>query len=76
MLPCTGLRIKLFGKENLAESELTSKNIADIEEPDYDGDWEEAVALINAAFRIWISDVILPVARMTPDDYSVKAVSA
>lgn len=64
-------------RDDLAEfSGLTPETIEDIEESDYDGDWDEAVALINRAFRVWVSDVIIPVARMTPDDYSVKAVSA
>jgi DNA-binding protein HU-beta len=64
-------------RDDLAEfSGLTPETIEDIEESDYDGDWNEAVALINRAFRVWVSDVIVPVARMTPDDYSVKAVSA
>ncbi len=64
-------------RDDLAEfSGLTAETIEDIEESDYDGDWDEAVASINRAFRVWVSDVIVPVARMTPDDYSVKAVSA
>ncbi len=64
-------------REDLAEfSGLTAEIVEGIEESDYDGDWDEAVALINKAFRVWVSDVILPVARMTPDDYSVKAVNA
>ena len=64
-------------REDLAEfSGLTPEVIEDIEESDYDGDWDEAVASINRAFRVWVSDVIVPVARMTPDDYSVRAVNA
>ena len=64
-------------REDLAQfSGLTPETIEDIEESDYDGDWDEAVALINRAFRVWVSDVIVPVARMTPEDYSVKAVNA
>jgi DNA-binding XRE family transcriptional regulator len=54
-------------------SGLTPESIEDIEETDYDGDWDGAVALINRAFRVWVSDVIVPVARMTPDDYSAQA---
>lgn len=64
-------------REDLAEfSGLTPETVEDIEESDYDGDWEEAVALMNKAFRVWVSDVILTVSRMSPDDHSVKAVSA
>ena len=64
-------------REDLAEfSGLTPEIIEDLEESDYEGDWNEAINLINRAFRSWVSDVIVPVAKMTPDDYSVKAVSA
>ena len=64
-------------REDLAEfSGLTPETIEDLEESDYDGDWDEAVNQINRGFRAWVSDVIVPVARMTPDDYAVKAVSA
>ncbi len=64
-------------REDLAEfSGLTPEIVEDIEESDYDGDWDEATAHINRAFHRWFTDVILPVARMKPDDYSVKAVSA
>ncbi|MBI4963052.1 MAG: hypothetical protein HY913_07245 [Desulfomonile tiedjei] len=64
-------------REDLAEfSGLTAEAIEDIEESDYDGDWDEAIERINGAFRLWVTDVILPVAQMTPDDYSVKAANA
>jgi len=64
-------------REDLAEfSGLTPEIIEDLEESDYEGDWNEAIDQINRAFRSWVSDVIVPVAKMTPDDYSVKAVSA
>ncbi|MGB6067704.1 MAG: hypothetical protein WBG50_23100 [Desulfomonilaceae bacterium] len=64
-------------REDLAEfSGLTPEAIEDLEETDYDGDWDEAVNKINRAFHCWVSDVIIPVARMTPDDYSVKVVNA
>jgi DNA-binding XRE family transcriptional regulator len=64
-------------REDLAEfSGLTAETIEDIEESDYDGDWDEAINQINRAFRCWVSDVIVPVAQMPPDDYSVKAVGA
>jgi len=72
------IRNKLhMGRKDLAEfSGLTPEIIEDIEESDYDGDWNEAIDKINRAFRQWFQDVILPAARLTPDDYSVKAVSA
>lgn len=64
-------------REDLAEfSGLTPETIEDLEETDYDGDWSEAIDKINSAFRQWFQDVILPAARMTPDDYSVKVVNA
>ncbi|MEW6350223.1 MAG: helix-turn-helix domain-containing protein [Thermodesulfobacteriota bacterium] len=72
------IRKKLhMAREDLAEfSGLTPEIVEDIEESDYDGDWDEAMAHINRAFHRWFTDVILPVAQMKPDDYSVKAVSA
>lgn len=64
-------------REDLAEfSGFTPEAIEDLEEADYDGDWNEAIDKINRAFRQWYQDVILPAARMTPDDYSVKTVNA
>jgi len=40
-------------RDDLAEySGLTPATIEDIEESDYDGDWEQAIALINKAFRV------------------------
>jgi DNA-binding protein HU-beta len=64
-------------REDLAEfSGLTPETIEDLEESDYDGDWEEAAGRINRAFHQWFTNVILPAAQMTPDDYSVKAVNA
>lgn len=64
-------------REDLAEfSGLTAETIEDIEESDYDGDWNEAIERINHAFRHWFTNVIVPAAQMKPDDYSVKAVSA
>jgi DNA-binding protein HU-beta len=64
-------------REDLAEfSGLTAEAIEDIEESDYDGDWNEAIERINHAFRHWFTDVIVPAAQMKPDDYSVKAVNA
>ncbi len=60
-------------RQDLAEfSGLTPGTIEDIEESDYGGDWDEAIDKINIAFRQWVHNVILPVARMTEDDYCVK----
>lgn len=72
------IRTKLpMTREDLAEfSGMTPDAIEDLEESDYDGDWEEAINLLNRAFRLWVTDVILPVAQMKPDDYSVKVVNA
>jgi len=64
-------------REDLAEfSGLTAEVIEDIEESDYEGNWDEAITRINRAFRQWFTEVILPVAQMKPDDFSVKAVNA
>lgn len=64
-------------REDLAEfSGLTPEIIEDVEESDYDGDWDEAIRKINVAFRMWISDVIIPIAKMPADDYSVSAETA
>ena len=64
-------------RDDLAEfSGLTPETVEDVEESDYDGDWNEAIARINHAFHHWFTNVILPAAQMKPDDYSVKAESA
>ncbi|MGO9122522.1 MAG: helix-turn-helix domain-containing protein [Desulfomonilaceae bacterium] len=64
-------------REDLAEfSGLTAETIEDLEETDYDGDWDEAIEKINSAFHHWFTGVILPAAQMKPDDYSIKAASA
>lgn len=64
-------------REDLAElSELTPEIIEDLEESDYDGDWDEAIRKVNQAFHNWFTNVILPAARMKPEDYSVKVASA
>jgi DNA-binding XRE family transcriptional regulator len=72
------IRNKLrMSREDLAEfSGLTPEAIEDLEESDYDGSWEDAISLINRAFERWIKEVVIPAARMTPDEYSIKAVSA
>ena len=72
------IRCKLhMTREDLAElSGMTPDTIEDIEESDYDGDWDEAITRINRAFHHWFTNVILPAAQMKPDDYSVKAVNA
>jgi hypothetical protein len=63
--------------EDLAElSGLTPEAIEDMEESDYDGDWDAAIDKINSAFRQWLHNVILPASRMTEDEYSVRALSA
>lgn len=60
-------------REDLAEScGLSEETIEDIEESDYDGDWDEAIRKVNEGFRNWFNNVILPAARMKPEDYSVE----
>ena len=72
------IRNKLhMSREDLATSSgLTPDIIEDLEESDYDGDWNEAIEKINRGFHHWFTNVILPAARMEPKDYSVKAVNA
>jgi DNA-binding XRE family transcriptional regulator len=72
------IRNKLhMSREELAEfSGLTPETVEDIEESDYDGDCKEAIGMINSAFRRWFQEVIQPAARMTEDEYSVKAANA
>jgi DNA-binding XRE family transcriptional regulator len=65
-----------MSREDLAEfSGLTSDAIEDLEESDYDGSWEDAVERINRAFQLWFANVILPTARLEPEEFSIKAVS-
>lgn len=64
-------------REQLAEfSGLSPESIEDIEESDYDGDWEEAITKINNGFHDWFANVILPASQMKPEEYSVKVVNA
>jgi len=64
-------------REELAEfSGLAPETIEDLEETDYDGDWNEAVDRINHAFHHWFTKVIVPAAQMQPDEYSIKVVNA
>jgi DNA-binding protein HU-beta len=66
-----------MSREDLAEfSGLTPEVVEDLEETDYDGDWSQAITAINRAFHKWFTTVILPASKMTPEDYSVKVVSA
>jgi DNA-binding protein HU-beta len=59
-------------REDLAEfSGLTAETIEDLEESDYNGDWDEAVQKVNTGFQRWFTEVILPVARMKPEEFSV-----
>ena len=64
-------------REDLAGfSGLTAETVEDLEEADYDGDWDEAIRKVNLAFHTWFTNVILPASRMKPEDYSVGMVSA
>ena len=63
-------------REELAEfSGLTAETIEDLEESDYDGDWDEAIEKVNTGFHNWFTNVILPAAQMKPEDYSVGVVA-
>lgn len=66
-----------MSREDLAElSGLTAEIIEDLEETDYDGNWDEAIERINVAFARWIKEVIIPAAKMKPEEYSVRAANA
>jgi DNA-binding XRE family transcriptional regulator len=59
-------------REDLAQaSGLTSETIEDLEESDYEGDWDEAIEKVNAGFHYWFTNVVLPVSRMKREEYSV-----
>ncbi len=61
-----------MSREDLAEfSGLTAETVEDVEESDYDGDWDEAINKINNGFRKWFTQVILPASRMKPEEYEV-----
>ena len=60
-------------REDLAQfSGLSAETIEDLEESDYDGDWDEAIKKVNIGFHNWFTNVILPAARLKPQDYSVE----
>jgi DNA-binding protein HU-beta len=62
-------------REDLAEfSGLTAETIEDLEESDYDGDWNEAILKVNTGFHNWFNKVILPAAQMKPEELSVGTV--
>ncbi|MEW6351080.1 MAG: helix-turn-helix transcriptional regulator [Thermodesulfobacteriota bacterium] len=64
-----------MSREDLAEfSGLTAETIEDIEETDYDGNWDEAIEKINTGFRNWFTNVVLPASRMKPEEYTVEVV--
>jgi len=59
-------------REDLAEfSGLSAETVEDLEESDYDGDWDLAIRKVNTGFQTWFTEVILPVARLKPEEYSV-----
>ncbi len=68
-----GIRTRLhMTRGELAEfSSLTPEAIEDLEESDYDGDWDEAIKKVNTGFHDWFTNVILPAAGMKPEEYSV-----
>ncbi len=66
-----------MSRKDLAEfSGLTAETIEDVEETDYDGNWDEAIEKINTGFRSWFTNVVLPASRMTLVDYSVEVVGS
>ncbi len=66
-------------REDLAElSELPVETVRNLEETNYEGDWNEAIEKINAAFTEWVTKVLVPTYKTEPPtDYQVqpKAVS-
>lgn len=66
-----------MSREDLAElSGLTAETIEDLEETDYEGNWDEAIERIKRALERWITEVIIPASRMKPEEYSVRVVNA
>lgn len=67
-------------REDLAEfSGLSVETIKEMEETNYDGDWDEAIEKINGAFAAWVTKVLAPSYKVgPPKDYRVqpKAVHA
>lgn len=48
-------------REDLAtHSGLTPETIEDIEETDYDGNWDQAIERIKVGFGEWLTDVVAP----------------
>jgi DNA-binding XRE family transcriptional regulator len=72
------IRSKLgMTRQDLAEfAGLSVQTIEDLEESDYDGDWDEAISRTNKAFQRWINEVIIPAAQMKPEEYSIRVLSA
>jgi DNA-binding protein HU-beta len=68
-----GVRNKLrMTRRDLAEfADLSPETIEDLEESDYEGDWDEAISKVNAGFRKWFEEVIIPASEMQPEEYSV-----
>ena len=65
-----------MAREDLAGvSGLKAETIEDLEESDYDGDWDEAIKKVNTGFHNWVTNVILPAAQMKREDYSVGIAS-
>ncbi|MBD3398381.1 hypothetical protein GF413_04910 [Candidatus Micrarchaeota archaeon] len=59
-------------RRDLAEfADLSPETIEDLEESDYEGDWDEAISKVNAGFRKWFEEVIIPASEMQPEEYSV-----
>jgi len=68
------IRTKLgMTKEQLAEiAGLNLSTIDQLEEAGYGMPLDEPIKLINNAFEEWIKTVIIPAARMKPEDYSIR----
>ncbi len=67
-------KLRMTRRELAEYSGLSPETIEDLEEIDFEGDWEEAIEKINAAFQNWFVNVVLPAARMKPEEYAVKTV--
>lgn len=73
-------RLKMTREDLAKESGLTPEAIEDIEESDYDGNWDEAVESIIVAFASWVTRVLVPTYKTDktrpPWDYKKEELTA
>lgn len=61
-------------REDLADfSGLPVETIKNLEETNYEGNWDEAIEKINRAFTAWVTQVLVPTQKTEPPrDYQVQ----